>query len=183
MTYYFHHREQSLLRKGKVMGLDQYLRASEYISRNDYSLPRKEDGSLDIRSNSLFNEVVDLIGGAEVLEPQGFSGLSVSIPVGYWRKANQIHQWFVDNCGEGEDDCRPYFVSRERLQELLDTCNKVLEVRTEEVAEELLPPQVGFFFGGYEIDEYYYQDLENTVEIITRCLNSKFDEFEYQASW
>ena len=25
--------------------------------------------------------------------------------VGYWRKANQIHNWFVENVQDGEDDC------------------------------------------------------------------------------
>ena len=33
---------------------------------------------------------------------------------GYWRKANQIHKWFVDNVQGGIDDCRPYPVSQSR---------------------------------------------------------------------
>lgn len=27
---------------------------------------------------------------------------------GYWRKANAIHRWFVDNVQHGDDDCREY---------------------------------------------------------------------------
>ena len=29
---------------------------------------------------------------------------------GYWRKANAIHRWFVENVQKGEDDCRDYYV-------------------------------------------------------------------------
>jgi hypothetical protein len=36
----------------------------------------------------------------------------------YWRKANQIHKWFVDNVQDGVDDCKEYWVSEEKLQEL-----------------------------------------------------------------
>ena len=39
---------------------------------------------------------------------------------GYWRKANHIHQWFVENIQDGNDDCREYYVPRERLKELLE---------------------------------------------------------------
>ena len=40
----------------------------------------------------------------------------------YWRKANAIHKWFVDNVQGGEDDCREYPVSNDQLIELRDTC-------------------------------------------------------------
>tara|TARA_R100000365_G_C2707526_1_gene43980 strand:+ start:30 stop:530 length:501 start_codon:yes stop_codon:yes gene_type:complete len=45
----------------------------------------------------------------------------------YWRKANHIHKWFVDNVQSGEDNCERYFVSEENLRQLLDVCNKVIE--------------------------------------------------------
>ena len=44
---------------------------------------------------------------------------------GYWRKANQIHNWFVNNVQGGEDDCKPYYVDKEDLQKLLDLCKQV----------------------------------------------------------
>ena len=47
----------------------------------------------------------------------------------------------------------------------------------------LLPTGAGFFFGSTTYDEYYYGDLQETIEIIDRCLASKFNSFEYQASW
>jgi len=161
------------------MGLDQYLSANEYISRWDYS------PDYDRSENELFSQIVSQFGVD--VDPSGFAGLTIDFPMGYWRKANQIHHWFVQELADGEDDCRKMFVTRENLEELLSLCLQVLAVRYtpqgESVAKDLLPPSAGFFFGTYEIDEYYYSDLENTVETIDRCLKSKFDYFEYQASW
>ena len=47
--------------------------------------------------------------------------------VGYWRKANQIHNWFVHNVQGGEDDCGICEVSQSKLIELRDTCQKVID--------------------------------------------------------
>ena len=46
--------------------------------------------------------------------------------VGYWRKANQVHKWFVDNVQDGDDDCGTYPVTREQLEELLEKCEYIL---------------------------------------------------------
>lgn len=52
--------------------------------------------------------------------------------VAYWRKANAIHEWF--NCkykeacrGEELDNCQEFYVTREDLVELKETCAKVLD--------------------------------------------------------
>ena len=44
-----------------------------------------------------------------------------------WRKANHIHAWFVDNVQDGEDDCKEYHVSWDKLEELHSVCTKVAE--------------------------------------------------------
>lgn len=156
------------------MGLDMYLRASEYVSRSDFSAD-------EIRENPLFTQIVKQFGVEDSIDKTGFAGVSIAFPMGYWRKANQIHQWFVDNVQNGVDECQTTFVGRDNLEELKSVCEQVLADNS--LAEDLLPPSSGFFFGSYEIDEYYFQDLKDTVEIIDRCLNSKFDYFEYQSSW
>lgn len=48
--------------------------------------------------------------------------------VGYWRKSNQIHAWFVDTCQGGNDDCKEYDVSIEQLHQLRDLCFNVLKL-------------------------------------------------------
>jgi len=154
------------------MGLDQYLSASHYISRFDYDNHVQSENALFSLIVSQFDVDVD---------PSGHAGLSIDFPMGYWRKSNQVHQWFVDKFADGEDDCRKMFVNRESLEELKELCLKVLADHS--LAEELLPSHSGFFFGSTEYDEWYFKDLARTVEIIDRCLASKFDYFEYQASW
>ena len=82
--------------------------------------------------------------------------------VGYWRKANQIRKWFVDNCDYPEDgNCEEVDVTKEDLEKLADTCRKVLVNHA--LAEELLPSSAGFFFGRYNYDEGYFLQLEDTV--------------------
>lgn len=106
----------------------------------------------------------------------------VKIEAGYWRKANAVHKWFVDNCQGGNDDCGYYHVSREQLQELRDLCRRVIDFK--HLANELLPAQGGFFFGSTDYDEYYYQDLEQTVRIIDQALTLPESwDFEYHSSW
>lgn len=50
--------------------------------------------------------------------------------VGYWRKANAIHAWFVDNVQDGEDDCEPHEVSKEQLMKLYLICKTIVTEST-----------------------------------------------------
>jgi hypothetical protein len=54
-----------------------------------------------------------------------------------------------------------------------------------EEAANLLPTQEGFFFGSYEYDEYYFGDLQDTIDQIERILKEYPHEwdFTYQSSW
>lgn len=103
-----------------------------------------------------------------------------------WRKANAIHKWFVDNVQRGEDDCESYPVSSIDLLTLRNLCAELLANKNPEVAAEKLPPQEGFFFGSTEIDQWYWQNLQDTVKQIS-ALEKRPDfgdlDFEYQSSW
>lgn len=102
----------------------------------------------------------------------------------YWRKANQIHHWFVQNVQNGVDDCKEYEVSLDDLRKLRDLCNQALA--DNHLAETLLPPQRGFFFGSTEIDEFYFDKLRRTVESLDQILSTKDDcyfTYSYRASW
>jgi len=59
------------------------------------------------------------------IEPERISYVEEEIM--YWRKANHIHAWFVENVQDGEDDCKSYYVSKEKLEELLSVCKQVLK--------------------------------------------------------
>ena len=150
------------------MGLDSFLSAKVFVGA-EYE-HRKVNGTIEIFAKG---KRVDF----------GLKNLSELVyNVAYWRKANHIHKWFVDNTQNGEDDCRETYVSREALEELLEACNKVLN--NKEAAEEVLPTESGFFFGSTEYDEYYYKDFEETVDMITKAIKDfPTASFYYKASW
>ena len=154
------------------MGLDMYLTGKRYMS--------KYFDEKDAERIEKVNEVF----GFEGEEDADYNAVEVSFRVGYWRKANQIHQWFVDNVQDGVDECQETWVSREQLQELVDVCKTVLADMSK--AEELLPTQSGFFFGGTDYDDWYKGDLEYTVERIEKVLKDpalQKCDFYYQSSW
>ena len=150
-----------------------YLSAEKWISGYDHNKDKN------------FGKVLDLMNlNREDVE----NSATVSVNVGYWRKANAIHNWFVQNVQGGEDNRSRHFVSREKLKELQSECKAALDAFNngdKDAAAEILPPTSGFFFGSTEIDEWYKQDLENTIKIIDRVLGPKFKnwDFTYRASW
>ena len=123
---------------------------------------------------------------------------SIMKQVGYWRNANEIHNWFVENVQDGEDDCDYHNeCTREILEDLLHTCKTVLDscattyrdgqvVIDSSVAEELLPRCRGFFFGGDGYDEYYVSDIVDTIKILEDVLATTDFETQmvfYISSW
>lgn len=154
------------------MGLDMYLSAKKYYSGSDW---RPEENKKE------FRELLEKSGVAQYMTTD-LPSIQLEVSIGYWRKANAIHQWFVDNCQGGEDDCRHAYVPREKMTELMALCEQVLLQPA--IAGEELPVQPGFFFGSYEYNEYYFEDLKATVKTIERALEMPEDwEFYYHSSW
>jgi hypothetical protein len=148
------------------MGLDMYLSARRRFYPNSDSA-----NYYQLANTRLLPKLSDNLDWIEIARE-----------VGYWRKANAIHRWFVKHVQDGEDKCRPHYVAREQLIDLRNTCQKVLQDPT--VAQELLPTQDGCFFGGTYYDQYYLDDVKQTIAIIERCLTLPEDtEFEYRSSW
>lgn len=105
-----------------------------------------------------------------------------SYSIGYWRKANAVHGWFVRNVQGGVDDCNAYSVSREQLIQLKDVCLRIKQFG--HVAVDLLPTTEGFFFGSTEYDKGYFVNLDLTVTIVDRALAYPEDtRFWYHSSW
>ena len=154
------------------MGLDMYLSAKRYMSK--YFDPADTDKI----------ERVNEIFGFEGIEDGDYNAQEITFRVGYWRKANAIHKWFVDNVQDGVDECQESYVSREDMEKLVAVCREVLADMKK--APELLPSTSGFFFGGTDYDEWYKADLEYTIERLEKILKDpaldKCD-FYYQSSW
>ena len=193
------------------MGLDMYLHREFYI--------------YDWGKKSAPEKTISVVSGESTfpkVDPAKVSG--VREKVAYWRKFNALHGWFVDRCADGVDDCRQIYVSIEDFEELLQTLREAREildkadVTVSEVpdwngnmqkyiiyhcADELdgvFEPRIGFFFGSDEIDTYFSDELNRTIELVENILSER-EEWEkgqeneskdieyldysyyYQASW
>ncbi len=187
------------------MGLDMYLTKKTYIGAEYKHRNVKGEIAISIEDKPVkidFNRV-------SYIEER----------VGYWRKANQIHQWFVANIQDGKDDCNEYDLPKEKAIELLNICKEIKkktklkkgavtngytfengvkmpiveegkEMVNPEIAENLLPTKGGFFFGSTDYDEYYMQDITDTIEILEGLLKESdpskdyfTEEVYYRSSW
>lgn len=156
------------------MGLDMYLSRKTYVQNwpND-----KPEDRIEIK----------LSGNTKGIDPEKIT--YVMEEVGYWRKANAIHGWIVNNCADGEDNCQEIYMSKEKLEELYKLCCFVLGNKGTDnekvVALKNLPPTSGFFFGSTEIDEWYWKNIEDTINVLSKTLrNYPHDSLiTYQASW
>jgi len=158
------------------MGLDMYLTKTTYVKNWDY-MKESEKSYVTVKGA---NEKHIKRERVQYIEEQ----------LMYWRKANQIHQWFVKNIQGGEDDCNEYTVTVEELKQLMDVCYEVITDNSK--AEELLPTNRGFFFGGYDYDEYYFTQVTNTYKILKELIEeleehskqiNKNAWIQYRASW
>ena len=146
------------------MGLDMYLSAKQF------AWPHLED--------TLYNTIKKLDWPVEIRHAE------ISACVAYWRKANQIHDWFVQNVQGGVDECQASYVSKDQLIELRDLCVRLLQSKNPEEALQDLPPANGFFFGSDEINEWYWEDLQDTVNQLNPLIESdQALDYEYHASW
>lgn len=180
------------------MGLDMYLYKKHYVG-NKY------------KNESQMLSVITPVDSKLSIKKERIS--EITEQVAYWRKANAIHKWFTDNCMDGDNDKSSCYVTREDIKKLVDVCDTVLKasklvpskvvngynyspvgkvaimedgktIENPEVANKLLPTEDGFFFGSTDYDQYYYQDVKETFEVLTALLlEGGMDGFYYEASW
>jgi hypothetical protein len=151
------------------MGLDMYLNKHTYVQQWQH-----------IEEDKQYKVEVTKGGQPTHINPKKIKYIIEE--AGYWRKANQIHQWFVDNVQKGVDDCGDYYVGTDDLEKLLDACEKVKADHS--LADTLLPSASGFFFGGTEYDEWYFNGIDNTIEILKEALADESDSsYYYSSSW
>ena len=151
------------------MGLDMYLEKRTDVRLWNFQKPEEQF------------EVIVKKGGVTYPNINPKNVTTVVEEVGYWRKANQIHRWFVENVQDGVDNCGEYFVPISKLETLLELCEKVKADNS--LAETLLPSASGFFFGGEDYDEWYYKDIDLTIEVLKEALADKDSSYYYSSSW
>jgi hypothetical protein len=151
------------------MGLDMFLTARRHM--NIHSEDRNRGQAIAAQ----FPELAAWSPGAATVR-------SIEVEVGYWRKANAIHGWFVREVQAGEDDCGTYPVSRTQLRELQRACRAVRG--DPELTDLVLPTLSGFFFGSTCPDHSYWNAVRETIDVVDRVLALSNDwTFTYSSSW
>lgn len=183
------------------MGLDMYLERKTYVKRWEHQAAGEKFSVIVKRGGKTYPNI----------DPAKVS--YVTEEIAYWRKANQIHKWFTDNCAQEDWHGEGVYVSQSQLKELLSLCEQVIAgskmvkgkvqngsrgtekgwepimedgmyIEDDTLARELLPTESGFFFGSTNYDQYYMDDLINTVKMLKPYVDEgEGGEFEYSASW
>lgn len=155
------------------MGLDMYLTKRHYVKNWNH---RDEKFDVSVKVNGEKHPGI---------KPENVSYITEE--VGYWRKANHIHNWFVENVQGGVDECQESYVERSQLIELMELCKLIKEDPSS--ASTALPTVGGFFFGDEEYDKYYFDQIDQTIEILENELEMnqlegiRSPEYYYQSSW
>jgi hypothetical protein len=108
------------------MGLDMNLYKRMYVQNWDHFAPEHR-------------WQITITKGGQPVDPKLIDAsrlVYIEQELGYWRKANAIHNWFVVNCADGVDECQTIHVERSQLQTLLDTVTKILD------SAKVIPGQV-----------------------------------------
>jgi hypothetical protein len=78
------------------MGLDMYLKAKKYAANYAFS---------DEKDKKMVAVVLKAANMTHLIDEDS-PNIYVETTVAYWRKANAIHSWFVQNVQDGVDECQ-----------------------------------------------------------------------------
>lgn len=178
------------------MGLDMFLYRKTYVQGFD-------------------TEKQDIVTQIKVVDKQNKYNINpnkivyITEEIGYWRKANAIHNFFIKECHK-DDNGEPFRVPLGILRNLYERCKlilkdnvteeeqiyqsvdgdekirKVKSLKSDTLAKSLLPTTSGFFFGSTEYDDSYVYSLEKTIEILEPIINgpnADNSDYIYEASW
>ena len=149
------------------MGLDIYFGRAKKATYNDVVRHNKE---LAVKIDSLYEkntpesiaEAVNLRGEYQpVLED-----------VLYFRKVNFLLPFFGY-----EENMSDVIIPKEEVEQLVYNCKLVLN--GDGVAEDLLPTEGGFFFGGTEYDDVYTQ----RVMFVLKSFNDLLETFDFDKNY
>ena len=123
------------------MGLDMYLRKHPNLRGYPFSkiieavtIFNNADGRADIvdpvTSKTIKKlEADDVISIFGSIDPSGrrYASLNYRDELLYWRKAHNIHRWFVENIQDNHDDCGYYELNKHDLKYLFNLVKKSLK--------------------------------------------------------
>lgn len=150
------------------MGLEMYLEAKRYVAPSD---------TLTEPMRRAIGAAIGYVPPKEKpgQDPSLLEVSGVTVRVGYWRKCDALHQWFVSNVQAGINDCRPAFVSVDILIEL--------EEKLEPVGDD--PASASEHFTA-DVDEMLEEgEVDYTLSILhhAKRLQAQGWDIYYRASW
>ena len=191
------------------MGLDMYMYSAKKVkglNAKDYERADNAVSSLNVQESFIpkvresikgkSKQIFDELDSSVKVRGYYMCWYSIFEDIGYWRKANAIHNFFVQECQNGVDECQLSIVKKTHLKDLLKRCKRAMSlkdiylndgiIKDGEGIETFLPTTSGFFFGGTEFNEWYFNDVEETIDLITKVLKEtdfKTQIIFYRASW
>ena len=206
--YFYAEKTLSAFKKKEKLYIDYFNTLSEPDLQTDEGLFVSEYWGNGAVINNVLKSLPKLdgqVGDIKMVKKVGDDYI-VSTEAMYWRKANQIHDWFVKNAQDGIDDCLTYPVSIICLVYLYDDITTILDgvrfpskdrmykdtnkwnapLANISLAQELLPTSSGFFFGDTHYNKWYFDDLRNTKKFLRRVLKQTTRNnwtFNYHSSW
>ena len=152
-------------------------------------------------------EIEDIIFGGEngkYIEDAVGKGknTTVSYSIGYWRKMWPIHEWIVNNCADGVDECQQIYMTKNQVEILGNVC-KYRACGLGKFKTKYYDPKMGMStekeyelptddyhhesWGDPEYEKWYRQELMYTWNLCQRILKTLEvdDAYKviYQASW
>ena len=101
-------------------------------------------------------------------------GLDITLKTGksekYFRKVNFLIPFVESKIDHELDDCEVVKLTKADLEALVERCKEVLAHHDK--AELLLPTRGGFFFGGTEYDEWYFNDVQEVHDEVSDLLST-----------
>lgn len=105
-----------------------------------------------------------------------------------FRKINCLMTWCerhvqsIDECGI--ENCHHYIIEKHELEKLVSDVEKVMKDKT--LASSILPTCEGLFYGRYDYDKYYFEDLEvvkNEVKQILETTDFENEDIVFYSWW
>lgn len=201
------------MKEGLIMGLDQYLNI--VITTNEKTANRNHINSVAeqlIELNSAYsftnpyspvyidkNDMISEFDLDPIYDVDGnathrYELLTVKWQDRSYRKANQIQNYFETRFYEGGNEanheqynCINTEVDDFTIDDLLNRIHKINKNPTATVAEAEFPTTAGFFYGGTDYDEFYFQQnnefANDLIELkqVRDQINSQLNNTPYQA--
>lgn len=113
----------------------------------------------------------------------------------YWRKSNSIQGWFDENIKGGVENGVRHKISKSKIDKLIKCLKEDIEylqslhlnydtnefISLDKDKLNLKPTQ-GFFFGSYNVDLYYLDDIKSSL-VALETLDDSIKTFYYCGDW